>query len=156
MTRGHPLSDDLRRVLIYMGTRCSFSQVKARTGVPRSTLRDLYAEYKKNGHIFRTHSAYETRGRKRKLTMANVGVRTLFNEVIHGPWVLTSMKFLTGNIRQRNDLYLDELQDRLSSRLGVEVSSTTIWKTLHDRGFTMKKVCLTLLNSLVVNAKGPS
>lgn len=60
MTRGHPLSDDLRQVLIHMGTCCSFSQVTARTGVPRSTLRDLYAEYKKSGHLLRTQYAYET------------------------------------------------------------------------------------------------
>lgn len=58
--------------------------------------------------------------------------------------ILTSMQFLTGNIHQRNDLYLDELQDHLSSRLGVNVSNTTIWQTLHNRGFTMKKVCLAL------------
>lgn len=75
MTRGHPLSNDLRRVLIYMGTRYSFSKIMAQTGLPKSTLRDLYAEYKKNGHILRIKSTYETRGRKRKLTTANTGVR---------------------------------------------------------------------------------
>ncbi|KAH7880332.1 uncharacterized protein C8R40DRAFT_1065406 [Lentinula edodes] len=128
MTRGHPFSDDLRQVLIYMGTRCTFSEVMAQTGVPRSTLRALFAEYKKNGHVLCTkESAYEMRGRKRKLTIANVGVLIL-------------AKFLTGNIWQRNDLYLDELQDLVSSRLGISVDDLTIWRTLHRQGFTMKKL----------------
>ncbi|KAJ3870640.1 hypothetical protein F5051DRAFT_314479, partial [Lentinula edodes] len=47
---------------------------------------------------------------------------------------------LTGNIRQRNDLYLDELQDLVSSRLGISVDDLTIWRTLHRQGFTMKKL----------------
>ncbi|KAJ4486905.1 hypothetical protein C8R41DRAFT_868110 [Lentinula lateritia] len=109
----------------------------AQTGVPRSTLRALFAEYKKNGHILRTkESAYEMRGQKRKLTTANVGVLIL-------------AKFLTGNIRQRNDLYLDELQDLVSSHLGISVDDSTIWRTLHRQGFTMKK----LIRSTYINSK---
>lgn len=50
-------------------------------------------------------------------------------------------KFLVGNIRQRNDLYLDELHTILSDRLEVNVDDSTIWKALQKRGFTMKKVC---------------
>lgn len=55
-----------------------FSRVMAQTGISKSTLWDLFAEYKRNGHILRTKSTDETRGRKRKLTAANVGVRLPF------------------------------------------------------------------------------
>lgn len=84
MTRGHPLSGDLRRVLIYMGTHHSFSEVMAQTGLPRTTLRTLYAEYKKHGHVLCTKSVYETRGRKRKLTTADVGVCLLLDLIFTG------------------------------------------------------------------------
>lgn len=77
MTRGHPFSNDLRQVLITMGTLCSFQEVLDKTGVPRSTLRALYAEYRKNGHIHHSKLAIETRGRKRKLTTANSEVRLI-------------------------------------------------------------------------------
>lgn len=38
--------------------------------------------------------------------------------------------------------YLQELKDALEERVGVEVSDTTVWRTLTRTGFTMKKVRL--------------
>lgn len=137
MTRGQPFSDDLRQVLIYMGTRSSFSDVIARTGVSKTTLRRLYNEYERNGHILRPKPTVETRGRKSKLTAGNVNVCLVTVEVSA---TLISIKFIIGNIRQRNDLYLNELHEMLSNRIGVSVDDSTIWKALHKKGFTMKKV----------------
>ena len=38
------------------------------------------------------------------------------------------------------DLYLDELQLELQQTSGVDISISTIWRTLVKSGFSMKKV----------------
>ena len=47
-----------------------------------------------------------------------------------------------GSIQRAPDLYLDELRELLTITCGVDVSESTIWRTLKRAGFTMKKVCL--------------
>jgi hypothetical protein len=37
-------------------------------------------------------------------------------------------------------MYLDEIQEMLVATCGVNVSRTTVWRTLRRAGFTMKKV----------------
>ncbi|KAF9220151.1 hypothetical protein BS17DRAFT_715510, partial [Gyrodon lividus] len=48
--------------------------------------------------------------------------------------------FLLGTIQKAPDLYLDELKEMLAVSCGVDVSHMTVWRTLHQAGFTMKKV----------------
>lgn len=50
-------------------------------------------------------------------------------------------QFVVGQVQQRRDIYLLELEDVVSRLLGIEVSESAIWKALRQRGFTMKKVC---------------
>ncbi|KIJ13166.1 hypothetical protein PAXINDRAFT_81652, partial [Paxillus involutus ATCC 200175] len=47
---------------------------------------------------------------------------------------------LLGMIKQTPDLYLDELQEMLSVSCDVNISRSTIWRTLRRSGFMMKKV----------------
>jgi transposase len=65
--------------------------------------------------------------------------------LVHGrPRNLTSMQsqFLCDCIRQTPDMALAELQMELHDVCGVDVSVTTIARTLQRQGFTMKTVCL--------------
>jgi hypothetical protein len=50
-----------------------------------------------------------------------------------------------GTIRQAPDLYLNELCEILAMTCGVNVSDSTVWRTLKEAGFTMKKVCIHLI-----------
>ncbi|KAF8549307.1 hypothetical protein OG21DRAFT_1421531, partial [Imleria badia] len=50
------------------------------------------------------------------------------------------LQFLLGTIEKAPDLYLDELQEMLAVLTGIQVSHSTVWRTLHRKGFTMKKV----------------
>ncbi|KAF8835701.1 hypothetical protein BDN67DRAFT_1015314 [Paxillus ammoniavirescens] len=50
------------------------------------------------------------------------------------------VEFLLGTIKQTPDLYLDELQEMLSVSCNVNISCSTIWRTLRRSGFTMKKM----------------
>ena len=51
-----------------------------------------------------------------------------------------SLQFLLGVVQNTPDLYLDELQEMLAVSCGTNVSRTTVWRTLHRTGYTMKKV----------------
>ncbi|KAF8555524.1 hypothetical protein OG21DRAFT_1366500, partial [Imleria badia] len=50
------------------------------------------------------------------------------------------LQFLLGTVKKMPDVYLDELQAMLAASSGVQISSTTIWRTLRNAGFTMKKI----------------
>lgn len=39
------------------------------------------------------------------------------------------------------NLYLDELRLELQERSGVMVSTSTVWRSLVNAGYSMKKVC---------------
>ncbi|KAF9490687.1 hypothetical protein BDN71DRAFT_1343785, partial [Pleurotus eryngii] len=47
---------------------------------------------------------------------------------------------IQGAVQYSPDVYLDELQEMLGGRLGVEVSLSTVWRALRRSGFTLKKV----------------
>ena len=49
-------------------------------------------------------------------------------------------KHLFDTLSRMPDLYLDELQLELQETSGVNVSISTIWRTLVKGGFSMKKV----------------
>ena len=51
------------------------------------------------------------------------------------------MQHMFATISNMPDLYLDELHLELEQRCGVSVMMTTIWRTLVQGGFSMKKVC---------------
>ena len=56
------------------------------------------------------------------------------------------IKHLFNTLSSAPDLYLDELQLELQERLGVSVSTSTIWRTLKKGGYTMKKVRYVIVN----------
>jgi transposase len=50
------------------------------------------------------------------------------------------MQHLLQTMNAALDLYLDELHQDLELHTGKAVSISTIWRTLHKAGYTMKKV----------------
>jgi len=60
--------------------------------------------------------------------------------MIHLALTYDSLQFLLGVVQKTPDLYLDELKEMLMMSSGTEVSLTTVWRTLHRAGYTMKKV----------------
>ncbi|KAJ6558815.1 Homeodomain-like protein [Mycena vulgaris] len=127
MTRGRPLSQDLRWSLLKMARTHDIATISKLTGVGKRTIERLMSDYRKYGTAARWGPGRSLRGQKRKLSTQNV-------------------EFLRGYIRFRNDPYLQELKDALEERVGVEVSDTTVWRTLTRTGFTMKKVRSSLLS----------
>jgi len=49
------------------------------------------------------------------------------------------VQFLRGLVRHSPDAYLDEMQELLETRRGVDVGKATVWRALIRSGFTMKK-----------------
>jgi transposase len=52
------------------------------------------------------------------------------------------LKILIQMIKEKPDMYLDEIAVNMALRTGKTVSSTTIWQSLKYCGITHKKVCL--------------
>ncbi|KAJ6503537.1 Homeodomain-like protein [Mycena sanguinolenta] len=121
MTRGKPLSDDLRGVLLNMAMHYDIDNIAKMTRVGRRTIERLLSDYREKGTVFREHMYQELRGRKRSLTSKDT-------------------KFLCPLVRHSPDLYLAELQEILEDRVGVSVDQSTLWRSLRRCGFTMKKV----------------
>ncbi|KAJ7450497.1 Homeodomain-like protein [Mycena galericulata] len=121
MTRGKPLSDDLRGVLLNMAMHHDVDTIADLTGVGHRTIERLLSDYRKKGTVVREHMYQELRGRKRCLTGRDT-------------------KFLCALVRHSPDIYLAELQEILEDRLGVSVDESTLWRSLKRCGFTMKKV----------------
>lgn len=143
MTRGHPLSNDLRIALICMGKHLPLDAVTEYSGVPVRTIQRLFADYRRDGHALRRKQNIQMRGARPKLTFDDMGVSN--TDFIHG-FYSHGTQFVVGQVQQRRDIYLLGLQAVVSHRLGIEVSESAIWKALRKRGFTMKKVCGTLLD----------
>ncbi|KAI0308881.1 hypothetical protein OF83DRAFT_1024500, partial [Amylostereum chailletii] len=124
MTRGSPISDDLRGVILTMATTHNIPSIVRLMGVCNRTVQRVIQDFKQRHLIARPRRiGRETRGAKRALGY-------------HGS------QFLQGYVRFRPDVYLDEMRELVEDRLDVEVSDSTIWRTLSRSGFTMKKVCL--------------
>ncbi|KAF9258122.1 hypothetical protein L218DRAFT_877869 [Marasmius fiardii PR-910] len=56
-----------------------------------------------------------------------------------------AVKFMKGFVSQKQDIYLDEIQQKLSTRLGLTPSLSPIWLTLKREGYSLKKVLRTLI-----------
>lgn len=76
MTRGKPLSDDLRVALICMGRQLPLNTVSKYSGVPVRTIKRLFSDYRRDGHALRRKQHVEMRGAKQKLMIDDMGVRS--------------------------------------------------------------------------------
>ncbi|KAJ7115365.1 hypothetical protein C8R44DRAFT_739952 [Mycena epipterygia] len=97
--------------------------------VGKRTVEHLMSDYRKYGTAAHWGPDCSLRGQKRKISTRNVEAYTN----------VLQCQFLRGYIRFRNDPFLQELKDLLEERVGVEVSDSTVWRTLNCTGFTMKK-----------------
>jgi transposase len=52
-------------------------------------------------------------------------------------------QYMKGIVEQRNDIYLDELQNVIRSMTGKDPSIPTVWRALHSMGISNKRVSLT-------------
>ncbi|KAF8593027.1 hypothetical protein BDV93DRAFT_482585, partial [Ceratobasidium sp. AG-I] len=90
------------------------------TGVGIRTVEITLARYELTGSASREPVDHALLGRPRILSFENV-------------------LFVIGKVRQKPDIFLDELQEVLMVQCGVECDLSTIWRALKRSGFTMKK-----------------
>jgi 5S rRNA maturation endonuclease (ribonuclease M5) len=74
MTRGKPLSDDLRGVIINMGMSLDLKNILRLTGLRRRTVERIFMDYRNKGTVLREHMYQELRGRKHSLTSRDTKV----------------------------------------------------------------------------------
>jgi transposase len=140
MTRGKPLSDDLRKVILNMGMTRDISTIVELTRLKCRTVERIFQDYRNKGMVMWEHLYKELHGQKHSLTVSNTKVK--FRCASPKPLSKFLLKFLCGLVRHSPDNYLAELQEILEDRLGLEVNESTIWRSLKRCGFIMKKVRL--------------
>ncbi|GAW01438.1 Homeodomain-like partial [Lentinula edodes] len=121
MTRGKPLSKDLRHTIINLRRNCvSLDEIVTKSACKRRTLQRILSQHRKRiqGTLLLTT---DLRGRKRKISIED-------------------MKLIHGLLANTPDMYLDELKQQLEERRGTQVSITTIWRTLRQTGYKLKKI----------------
>ena len=59
--------------------------------------------------------------------------------------MLTIIQYLTSLIEHTPDIHLSELQQLLKIQQGMSVSVSTIWRSLHLAGYSMKQVSISAL-----------
>ncbi|KIY53709.1 hypothetical protein FISHEDRAFT_32829 [Fistulina hepatica ATCC 64428] len=123
MARGKPVSDDLRASIVRQYTAgLSVFEILAHTGVSERQIYRVLADYKVTGSSAKPPKR-ETRGRHLYLRPEEI-------------------QFIQGLVNDNCDIYLDELQEALSDVVGAKTSLTTVFKTLHQEGYSFKKVCV--------------
>lgn len=75
MVRGKPLSDDLRGAILNMALTLDIPTICRYSGCKKRTVERVLEDYRKKGTVMREHLRQETRGRKRKMTHRDIGVR---------------------------------------------------------------------------------
>ncbi|KAI5981096.1 hypothetical protein EDD15DRAFT_2184751 [Pisolithus albus] len=120
------ISSDVKRIVVEMSQQADVpltrAQIRSLTGVAESTQRRINALYRCTGEV--AVRPIEC-GRRR---------------VMHALDVM----FLEGLVERRPDITLLEMQQALGEVCDVDVSISTICRTLKRVGFTRKQVCTEL------------
>ena len=145
MPRGHPLSEDLRWVIVHMSTRLNLDipNITDLTMVPRRTIERILSQYRNHDRV-RPQRSLELRGRRRVLEYDDLAVCFIWFVRCHSnlfSLTISWLKYLQGLLEHRSDLYLHELKESLAEVCGVDVSEKTIWESLRRTGFRLKQAC---------------
>ncbi|KAF7343439.1 hypothetical protein MVEN_01776600 [Mycena venus] len=121
MTKGKPISEDLRWAIVRMhGVGVSVKTIATYTDTSPRQIYRIINRFLTTGRVLTATQRRKT-GRTRHLTSSDVA-------------------FLQGSLDHSCDKYLDELQHALQETCGRVVSQSTIWRALKRSGYRMKKM----------------
>ena len=132
MTQGHPVSEAMQWTIICLSA--TMKSLDTRTSVS--------AKFMTSFLISRKQEISSPQSVKCQPFTSHFKKRTFrYNSHLIRLLTLTyDIKHLFNTLTSAPDLYLDELRLELQERLGVSVSTSTIWRTLRKGGYTLKKV----------------
>ena len=134
--RGQPVSEDIQWTIIRLSAMMPSHEISGYTDISDHKIRDILSHFKKTGDIKSSKCGMPTL--HRSLQEEDIQVWLTLNFLL----ILTcDIKHIHNTLSTAPDLYLDELRLELQGRLGVTVSLSTIWRTLKNGGYTLKKVC---------------
>ncbi|KAB5590974.1 hypothetical protein CTheo_5590 [Ceratobasidium theobromae] len=114
-----PTSNELRRCVIRMlALELDIPLIMAVTSLSERTISKIRQQWEETGS-YRHEEQYGIIGRPRLLSVGDI-------------W------YLTERITQAPDLFLDELRQELSVAAGIDVSISTVWRSLARLGITYK------------------
>lgn len=123
MVQGQKVSSEMQRAIVRLSRMLSNEQIAMCLDLSTRSVRRVLSHFHAYGTTSDTKEPPTEDERKGNRHLRDVDV-----------------EFLLGTIRKMPDLYLDELQEMLASSCGIQISRSTIWRTLRRSGFTMKKI----------------
>ncbi|KAK7064443.1 Homeodomain-like protein [Favolaschia claudopus] len=121
MTKGKPISEDLRWAIVRMHTLgIHVERIAQYTDISKRQVYRVVNYFVTTGNVLPANQRKKT-GRTRHLTTQDIA-------------------FLHGSLDQSCDKYLEELQLGLEETCGRSVSLSTIWRALKRSGYTMVKI----------------
>lgn len=52
------------------------------------------------------------------------------------------LQYIVGKAQKKTDIFLEELKEALKDVRGITCSLSTVWHTMQQAGYTLKKVCM--------------
>jgi hypothetical protein len=150
MPYGVRLSQDLREVVLYMRTMLTNSKIIEYTGLPKSTVNSIIQVYNTTGRIGNSpepgKKAIPTS--RSKLSEGEVDVCTL--SLIY-MMLIDQIQYILTILNDAPATYLEDIRLMLKG-VGVEVHTSTIWRALKRRNYSMKTVSFLILAQRIVHS----
>ena len=131
------ISDELKQLVVSMSLQgIPASEIHEYTGMSVRSIKRFRSIFRRTGTVVSPPPT--AAGRPRTLTAIHVKVSMHYPMV---PDVVSLSQFLCNCVERQPDIALMELQTELREACNIEVSLSTIMRSLKREGYTMKTVC---------------
>ena len=134
MPQGKAIIEDVQWIVIRLSATMSPEDIAAYTNLSERKVRGIISHFNRTGDV--KVPTCERPRLQRSLQDEDIKVC----EFVSSSYPTDLYKHLFDTLSCMPDLYLDELWLELQQTSGVDVSISTIWRTLVKGGFSMKKV----------------
>ena len=137
MAKGRKICPDVQQIVVQLSSRLSKEEVAAYTSISITAVNKILRHFREHGAI--DDKPKERRRRAQVLRDGDVNMSSP-HIFFTSSDLAFFYQFLFETVQEKPDAYLDELREMLTVNCGIQVSRTSIWRTLRAGGFTMKKV----------------
>ena len=134
---GKAISEEVQWIIICLSTAMSREDIAMYTDVSLRKVNDVLSTFNKEGTV----KVYTRQKPDTYTSLCDEDVQVSSCFFALNIFLKQSTQHLLRTLEASPDLYLDELRQDLEFHTGKSASISTIWRTLHRAGYTMKKVC---------------
>ena len=139
MPQGRKTSTNISVIVSCMlAAKMDVVTIMALTGISKRQMQCIGAKIKASNGVYIEDEVLPCGKLQRILSLDDIGVCFSLYNLYRLMYVV--LQYLRGRLAQNCDMYLDELQRGLQTTCGVDVSLSSIWRALHESGYSLKKI----------------